>query len=174
MQWNCFLLIFKVGISCHMNTILRLKFDWLSFPNILKSLSQIRCDLFLGHARINESFSGADLGILKRVGGGSLYVSHHGWVTKKILDCRWSKKIKITLQTITFCRNISISICEFSQFLHTMKACQCNLINFSKFTNAFIRKEEKHTYSSQLEKKNWEKLDFLSWLRFFRLFYKVL
>ena len=35
-----FLLMFKVGLNCHMNTILRLKCDWLSFPNILKSLSQ--------------------------------------------------------------------------------------------------------------------------------------
>ena len=130
MQWNCFLLTFKVGISCHMNTVLRLKFDWLSFPNILKSLSQIRCDLFLGHVRKNESFSGADLGILKRVGGGSLYVSHHGWVTKKILDCRWSKKIKITLQIITFCRNIPISISEFSNFYIQWKLANATLSIF--------------------------------------------
>ena len=34
-----------------------------------------------------------------------------------------------------------------------MKACRCNLINFSKFRDAFIMKEEKHTYSSQWEKK---------------------
>ena len=34
------------------------------------------------------------------VGGGvrALYVSHHGWPTKKILDFRWPKKVKITLE----------------------------------------------------------------------------
>ena len=35
-----FLLTFKVGLNCQVNIILRLKFDWLSFPNNLKSLSQ--------------------------------------------------------------------------------------------------------------------------------------
>ena len=35
-----------------------------------------------------------------------------------------------------------------------------NLTNFSKFTNAFIKKEIKHSHSSQWEKNNWEKLDF--------------
>ena len=30
-----------------------------------------------------------------------------------------------------------------------------------KFTNVLIRKEKKHSYSSQWEKKNWEKLDFV-------------
>ena len=156
-----FLLTFKVGISCHMNTILRLKLIGYHFLISWNHFPKLGYDLFLGHAWINESFSEADLGILKRMGGGSLYVSQHGWLTREILDCRWSKKAKITLQTITFCQNISISIWKYSQFWHTVKACQCNLINFSKFTNTFIRKEEKNINSSQLEKKNWEKLDFL-------------
>ena len=43
-----------------------------------------------------------------------------------------------------------------SNFLHLyiMKACWWNLISFSRFANAFIRKEKKSSYSSQLEKKN--------------------
>ena len=30
--------------------------------------------------------------------GVALYVGHHGWPTKKILELRWSKKAKITLE----------------------------------------------------------------------------
>ena len=37
--------------------------------------------------------------------------------------------------------------------------------------NAFIRKEKKQSYSSQWEKKNWEKLEFVL---FNRLFYEAL
>ena len=44
--------------------------------------------------------AGADPEIFKR--GGALYVGHHGWLTKKILDFRWSKKAKITLKAISF------------------------------------------------------------------------
>ena len=75
--------------------------------------------------------------------GVVLYVGHHSWPTKKILGLRCSKKTKITLETISFWQNISISIFKFSPFLYTMKACQWNLINFSKFANALIRKEKK-------------------------------
>ena len=82
--------------------------------------------------------------------GVALYVGHHGWPPKKILGFRWSKKAKITLETISFWQNISISILKFCPFLYTMKACQWNLINFSKLANALIRKE-----------KSWEKLDFV-------------
>ena len=61
--------------------------------------------------------SGADPEILKRWGGGSLYVGHHSWPVKKILGLRWSKKAEITLETIRFWQNIYISIFKFSQFL---------------------------------------------------------
>ena len=37
---------------------------------------------------------------------------------------RCSKKAKITLETVSFWQNISISIFKFSPFLYTMKACQ--------------------------------------------------
>ena len=50
-----------------------------------------------------------------------LYVGHHGWPTKKILDFRWSKKAletKIALETISFWQNISISIFKFSPLLY--------------------------------------------------------
>ena len=72
---------------------------------------------------------------------GVLYVGHHGWPAKKILGFRWSKKTEITLETISFWQNISISIFKFSPFL--------SIKSFIKFTNALIREEKKHSYSSQ-------------------------
>ena len=98
---------------------------------------------------------------IQRFWKGVLYVGLHGWPTKKILGFRWCKKIKITLETISFWQNIYISILSFSPFLYTMKARQWNLINFSKFTNVLVRKEIKHLCINQWEKKNWEKLDFV-------------
>ena len=59
------------------------------------------------------------------------------------LGFRWSKKAEITLETLSFWQNISIGIFKFSRFL-SIKSCQ-----FLKFTNALIRKEKKHSYSSQ-------------------------
>ena len=49
--------------------------------------------------------------------GVALCVGHHGWPAKKILGYRWSKKAKITLETISVWQNIFISIFKFSQFL---------------------------------------------------------
>ena len=109
---------------------------------------------FMPSVQKSDTFTGADREVAVNDG-------NHGWPTKKILGFRWSKKAKITLETISFWQNISISIFKFSPFLYTMKACQWNLINFSKFANALIRKEKKHLCSSQWEKKNWEKLDFV-------------
>ena len=63
-----------------------------------------------------EYSSGADPEILKK---GALYVDHHGWPAKKILDFRWSKKAEVTLETISFWQNISISVFKFSPFLST-------------------------------------------------------
>ena len=48
-------------------------------------------------------------------GGGSLYVGHHGWPTKKLLGFRWSKKVKITLETKAFGETL---LSVFSIFLH--------------------------------------------------------
>ena len=90
--------------------------------------------------------------------GLALYAGHHSWLTNEILGFRRSKRAKITLETIKCWQNISISIFKFSPFLYTMKACQWNLVNFSKFTNALTKKEKKHLHSRQWEKKNWGKL----------------
>ena len=56
--------------------------------------------------------AGVDSEILKR---GALYVGHHGWLTKKILGFRWSKKAKITLETKAFGETF---LSVFSNFLH--------------------------------------------------------
>ena len=70
-----------------------------------------------------------------------------------VLGFRWSKRAKITLETISFWQNISISIFKLSPFFYTVKVCQWNLINFSKFENALIRKKKKHLRSSHWQKK---------------------
>ena len=46
---------------------------------------------------------------------GTLYVGHHVWPTKKILDFRWSKKAKVTLETKVFGETFLL---VFSNFLH--------------------------------------------------------
>ena len=43
-----------------------------------------------------------------------LYVSHRDRSAKEILGLRWSKKAKITLETISFRRNVSVTIFKFS------------------------------------------------------------
>ena len=102
--------------------------------------------------------------------GVALYVGSHGWPTKKILGFTCSKRAKITLESIRFLQTTLISIFKFSTFLYTMKVCQWDLINFSKFANALIRKEKKCFCSSQ-----WEKKTEKSWTLFYkRLFHKVL
>ena len=102
--------------------------------------------------------------------GVALYVGHHCWPTKKILGFRWSKKGKITLETISFWQNISISIFKFSLF-YAIKACQWNLISFSKFEKRFDKEREKNSYEAGNEKRKTDK----SWTLFYdRLFCKVL
>ena len=61
----------------------------------------------------------------------------------KFLGFRWSKKAKITLETVSFWRNISISILKLSPVLYKMKAGRWNRINFLNLANALIRKEKK-------------------------------
>ena len=51
------------------------------------------------------SVSESDREILKR-GEGLLKFGPHGWPSKKILGFRWSKKAKITSETMSFLRNI--------------------------------------------------------------------
>ena len=47
-------------------------------------------------------------------GKTSFLVQCHGWPTKKVLGFRWSKKVKIRIETISFWKNVSV----FSNFLH--------------------------------------------------------
>ena len=47
-----------------------------------------------------------------------------GWRLKKTLGFRWSKKTKITLETISFWQNISVSIFKCPPFLYRIKAFQ--------------------------------------------------
>ena len=63
----------------------------------------------------HEWWTGADLEVFQR--GEAFCVDHHGWPAKKILGFRWSKKAEVTLETISFWQNISISIFKFSSFL---------------------------------------------------------
>ena len=93
---------------------------------------------------------GADPEILKR---GSAQIRK-----KKILGFRWSKEAKITLETISFRRNISISIFKFSPFLCTIKAYLWNLFNFPKFTNALMRKEKKTLIQQSMRKEKLTKV----------------
>ena len=86
--------------------------------------------------------------------GVVLNVGHHGWPKKMV---RWSKKAKITLETIGFWQNISLSIFKFSPFIYTVKACQWNLINFSKFWKTPCLGKRKTTCSAVNEKRKNEK-----------------
>ena len=68
----------------------------------------------------------------------------------------------MTSETISFWQNIFyISILKFSPFLYSMKPFDEIFFNFSKFTNALIKKEKKYSYNSQWEMKNWENLYFV-------------
>ena len=73
------------------------------------------------------------------------------------------KKVKIRLETISLRQNNCISIFKYTRFIWTMKACQWNLISFSKFAKVLIRKEKKHLCSSL-----WEKKTEKSWYCFIR------
>ena len=62
---------------------------------------------------MSHVIAGADAQILKR--GRSMSATMLGW-PKKNLGFGWSKKVEITLKTISFWQNISISIFKFSPF----------------------------------------------------------
>ena len=82
---------------------------------------------------------------------------------RKFLSFRWSKKAKITLETISFGKNISIRIFKFSPFLYAMKSCQ-----FFKICKHFAKEREK-TLGYLIRKTE------ISWALFYnRLLYKVL
>ena len=74
----------------------------------------------------------------------------HGWPTKKILGFRW---FKIRLETISFWQNISISVLSFLHFCIQWKLAMKSY-QFLEIYIRFDKKEKKHSYNSQLEKKN--------------------
>ena len=100
-----------------------------------------------GETRKISLYTEADPEILKR--GGAFYVGHHGWTTKKILGLRWFEKAKITLETISFWRNISISIFKFSQIFIYNESLPMKSYQFFKIYKHLVRKEKKDSYSSQ-------------------------
>ena len=83
------------------------------------------------------AFAEPDPEILK--GGGALYVDHHDWPTKKILGLRWSKKARITLETISFLAKYSyqyfqiFAIFTLNESL-SMKSYLSNKHNTNKFS----------------------------------------
>ena len=99
--------------------------------------------------------------ILRFWKGGALYVGRHVWPKMKILGFRWHKKGKNNLKNYGFLVKYFLQYFHIFSMLYITKACQWSLINFSKFTDALIRKEKKLSYSSQREKKKWEKLEFV-------------
>ena len=89
--------------------------------------------------------------------GRSISTTMVGRRRKLGLGLKRSKKAKITLETIIFWQNISISTLNFFPFLYTMKACQWNLINFSEFENTVIRKEKKTLMQQSMTKEKLRK-----------------
>ena len=73
---------------------------------------------------------------------GVLYVSHHGWLMKKILGFRWSKKAKITLETKFlaqyFCQYFQI----FSIFIYN-ESLPMKSYQFLKTYKSFDKEREK-------------------------------
>ena len=107
-----------------------------------KLTSHVRKETKTKLTKSNYIVTEAELEILK---WGALCVGHHGWPTKKMLGLRWSKKAKITLETISFWENVSISIFKFSPFLYIMKACQRNLILVMNITQTnFLCRQNAH------------------------------
>ena len=78
----------------------------------------------------------------------ALHVGHHGWPTKKIFGFRWSKKAKITLETISFGQNISIfkfskkHLQIFSIFIYK-ENLPTKSYQFSKICKRFDKEREK-------------------------------
>ena len=107
--------------------------------------------------------SGADPEILKR--------RRSSLAVEEKFRFQWFKKAKITLETISFWQNISISIFKFCQFLYTVKACRWDLINIFKISKRSDNERKKNTYAAVNERRKTE----ISWTLFYsRLFYKAL
>ena len=119
----------------------------MSIKTILKDSKKVIYILYTFNLKL--------LTISSRVRGGSrdfekgaLYVGHHGSSMKKILSLRWFEKAKITLETINFWRNISISIFKFSPIFICNESLPMKSYQFFKIYKQMVRKEKKHSYSS--------------------------
>ena len=106
-------------------------------------------------------------------GKTSFLVQCHGWPTKKVLGFRWSKKVKIRIETISFWKNVSV----FSNFLHfhiQWKLADKILSIFENLQTLWKKKKKKkrkNTHAAVNEKRKTEK----SWTLFYnRLFYNLL
>ena len=74
---------------------------------------------------------------------GALYVSHHALPTQKIIGLRWPKKAKITLETITFWQNISISIFKIFSIALYNESLLMKFYQFLKIYKPFDNEREK-------------------------------
>ena len=95
---------------------------------------------------------GADPEILKR--GGRLYIGHHGWLTKKILGFRWSKKAKITFETNIFGETF---LSVVSNFLHFNESLPMKFYPFFKIYMRFYKKREKTLMPQSMRKEKLRK-----------------
>ena len=105
-----------------------------------------KCLPNLLNIRFLDVIPGADPEILKKE---ALYVSHHGWLTKKFLFFRWFKKAKITLEAVSFNIFKLLPFLKRRQYiLSPIKSYQ-----FFQIYKRFYKKKEKSSYSSQWGKK---------------------
>ena len=90
----------------------------------------------------------------------ALYVDHHGWATKKILDFEWPKKAletKIALKTIRFWQNISISIFKFSPLLYN-ESLPIKSYQFLKICKRFDKERGKTLMQQPMRKEKLRKV----------------
>ena len=98
-----------------------------------------------------QDHAGADPEILKS--GGALY--RPPWFAdEENIRFQMVGKGQNNVRNYKFLSKYFYQHFQFSSFLYTLKVCQWNIINFSKFAYALIRKEKKHVCSGQWEK-NW-------------------
>ena len=90
---------------------------------------------------------------------------------EEVLDFRWSKKVKTTLETKAFGKTFLSVFWNFLHFMHNEsflhfmhnESLPMNLVSVSRFTNAFIR-SEKNSHSAVNEKRKTEKSSTLFYL----------
>ena len=122
-----------------------------------------KCLPNLLNIRFLDVIPGVDPEILKKE---ALYISHHGWLTKKKKIFRWSKKAKITSEAVSFNIFKLLPFLKRRQYiLSPIKSYQ-----FFKIYKRFYKKKEKKLIQQSMGKKTGK-----SWTLFYsRLFYKAL